>query len=101
MSDTCQLNTYENRVAAWEKKNQPVEATKKPKKRLSKKQKALQENPYYRARNDLLESFEEWKTKRILRYESEGNTDDASYYDFIKRVAKLGDKYSDEDLAKN
>lgn len=51
-------------------------------------------NPYVRARNQILSEMDPEKRKLIERLEKEGNKDCSQYKDFIEQIRKLGDQLS-------
>ena len=54
------------------------------------------ENPYVRARSQVLKDLSDSKRARIELMEQDKKTDNPVYSEFVKAVQLLGDKFSDE-----
>jgi len=54
----------------------------------------ISKNPYIRARTQVLKDLTADRRNSILKLESEGQIDDRRYTEFVKMVAILGDKFS-------
>lgn len=55
--------------------------------------KKAENNPYMRARIEILTKHQAWRRNEILEMERLGDTDNRFYMDFVREVAKLGDIY--------
>jgi hypothetical protein len=87
-------NTYDNRVAQFNKEQKPLNTGTPNKKTLAKTAAASSNNPYVRARIEVLTTYSSWKKKQIEIMERTNDLDNHIYNDFIHDVAVLGDKYS-------
>lgn len=77
------------RLIALEEKNKPVvEKVVPPTPSVNNT------NPYVRARNDVLKTFNEFQLKQIADMESGKREKNYVYDDFVAQVRKLGDQYS-------
>lgn len=54
------------------------------------------ENPYIRARIQILKDLSAEKRARIEKMEADGNIDNPIYVEFVKSIRILGDKFSDK-----
>jgi hypothetical protein len=98
------INTYENRVAEFEKQQKYLNSKAKPAEPVSKEaidagipatlDKRFVKNPYEIARDKTLLDMPEFRRKEILSMEKRGDTNNARYNEFTARVAKLGDSLS-------
>jgi hypothetical protein len=69
----------------------PVPAPKTEKKRLERTLGVNDNNPYVRARNQILSKMKENDRKMIERMEEEDDTNNRTYENFTHQVAELGD----------
>ena len=51
-------------------------------------------NPYVKARNKILQGYNEWRRREIAEMEKTGNVNNRFYNDFVHEVAVLGDSLS-------
>lgn len=86
-------NTYTNRVKQFEQSQPHLNAGTQPKGKPSKAIPASIENPYLRARTEILTHYPDWKRAIIKENEENGTLDGHIYQDFVHEVAVLGDKY--------
>ncbi len=85
-------NTYSNRVAKF-KKDQKASAPIVNK--MTEKSKPVStENPYLRARNEILDKYPNWKKKEVQTMEAGNDLNNPHYLEFVKEVAELGDSFS-------
>ena len=82
-----------DRLLAKEVATPPAATTDAPISTPTKKI-AESSNPYLRARLTILGEMDSEKRKLIERLEKEGKQDSYQYEDFVKQIAKLGDKLS-------
>ncbi len=81
-----------NALIKEENKNPQVEKKKKQSKKISVK--GDQNNPYVKAKKQILSKMENWKREEIIQMEKDGDLDNKFYIAFVKEVAILGDSLS-------
>jgi len=57
---------------------------------------AKSNNPYIKARVQVLKDLPEWRRNEVLKMETNGNIDNKHYAAFVDMVAILGDTFSDK-----
>jgi hypothetical protein len=90
------LTDYNNRVAQFQKEEQlKIDAEMlRQKAGVSKQVKALDtQNPYLRARIEILTKYPEWRRKEVQEMERTGDINNKFYLDFVHDVAVLGDTF--------
>ncbi len=89
--------TYQNRVAQFEQSEKLKQDTEDLHKQAGVKQKVAtalnRDNPYLRARNEVLEKYSAWRRNEIAEMERLGNVNNKHYAEFCHDVAVLGDQY--------
>lgn len=95
------INTYTNRVAEFEAKEKEKYLNSRPVSQQAIKNgipatfdKRFVKNPYELAREKILLDMPASQRAEILRMENKNNKDNATYREFISRVARLGDNFS-------
>ena len=68
----------------------PVDAPKKLETALGEKS----NNPYIKARIQILKKYPEWKRNEVLKMEEKKNTNNRFYEEFCREVTDLGNKLS-------
>ena len=91
------FESYQSRIAKFEESErlkQDVEALHKQAGVKKTVAKALNSNnPYLRARIEVLEKYSAWRRNEIAEMERVGNINNKHYAEFCHDVAVLGDQY--------
>ena len=90
------FETFENRVAQFKKDEQlrkDTEALRTKHNAKTTVKAADTENPYLRARVEILTNYPKWRREEVLEMEQNGSINNPHYNAFVKEVADLGDKY--------
>jgi len=84
------FESYEKRIAEIKASELPQNSVTKP---TAKTLVPKLENPYQRARNEILTNYSREHRAEILAYERDNNLDNRFYAEFCHDVAVLGDQY--------
>ena len=83
------FETYQNRVAAFEAQQKQSA----PAKTAAPTKPTDTQNPYLRARIEILNKYPEWRRNEVREMERTGDINNAHYDAFVHEVALLGDTY--------
>jgi len=87
-------NTFLNRCAQFERDERKNATSPDPKKTTATPKVAEKDqNPYLRARLEVLKKYPAWRREEIGEMERTGNINNRYYSDFVHEVTLLGDTY--------